>query len=487
MNLTIEELEALKEELASDSKQVQDLFNENLQNTHSSSLIRRLKIEAQISKKVFVPIIMQIPFDPFTGKVTEQYSMTKKWVVAKAPEQVMAVIKKLCNENPEIKEAYMRQANYKAEWDTSEFNRVDTPADKAILWIYRRPMAYTFPVTRVDNIQIAGNEYGETYLLPTEQDPNTGAFTGELSWMHQMASLVGALAQVEVKSYSEALKNNNPNNLCKQMGRDFTGNNNYLNMSPDSPEAKERKRDIRKYYPMSSPYSAITLPVLAFDLTPRSGGLFQSSDTDDTHELLEHFREHEGLDPEKFLYYNGSMGLREEVDNIVGNYFPRNPSKLKERNKDKDLYPNWVALDYVLNDTNTTLTQEQKFALSQRLKFAQEGTPMYDARKKEWEAPELEGFMQALTKFFAMADDRDSARTIRGWISSEYQKVNPTVEDAAMVYIRNFLHPDSPVYDATIKAKYTDILARIFPEEQATFVSNNTDFIAEKGDGLMQE
>ena len=302
-----------------------------------------------------------------------------------------------------------------------------------------------------------------------------------------MASMIGALAQAEVKSFSDALKNNNHDNLCKKMGRSFTASTDYLNMSGDSQEAKNRKRDIREYYPMSSPYSAITFPVLAFDLTPRSGGLFASNEKDDTHELLEHYRKYEGLDPEKFLYYSGAAGLREEVDNIIGNYFPRNPSKIKERNKDKDLYPNWVVCDFVLNDTRTSLTKEEKFELSPRLKYAQEGTPMYDARKKEWQAPELEGFVKELSKFFTMADDKDFIRTIRTWIAAEYKEVTPAVEDAAKSYVRNYLHPNLPVYDANIKVKYTELLGDIFPEEQAIFVTKNTDMIAEKSESMMQE
>ena len=485
--MTPEQLEQLKLELADDSKQVRDVFNENLQNTFASSLIRRLSIQPQISKKVFVPLVMQIPFDPFTGKTTGEYTMAKKWVVVKAPDKVMAFIKEHCDDNPEVKDAYMRSAGYKGVWDTSDHTRIDTPADKAVMWIYRRPMAYTFPVTTINNSQITGTDFGQTYLLPTKQDPMTGAFTGDLSFMHSMASMVGALAQTEVKSFTDALKNNNPDNLCKKMGRQFTSNNDYLTMSPDSKEAKDRKRDIRKYYPMSSPYSAITLPVLAFDLTPRSGGLFVSNEAEDSHELLDHFKNYAGLDPEKFLYYNGAVGIREEVDNIVGNYFPRNPAKIKERNKDKDLYPNWVVLDYVLNDTKTELTKEEKFALSQRLKFTQEGTPMYNPIKKVWEAEELEGFVNELSRFFEMAEDRDFVRTIRGWIASEYQEITPAVEEASTAYVRNFLHPKLPVYNANIHVKYTDFLAEIFPDEQATFILDNQDAIIEKGETLLQE
>jgi hypothetical protein len=413
--------------------------------------------------------------------------MGKKWVTAKAPHKVMLALKSVCHENPDVKEAYIRAAGYKGEWDTSDLTCVDTPADKAILWIYRRPMEYTFPVTIVNNTQITGTDYGQTYLLPTAQDPMTGAFTGELSFFHLMASMAGALAQNEVKSYADALKNNNPDNLCKKMGRPFAVSNDYLSMSPESNEAKERKREIRKYYPMSSPYSAITLPVLAFDLTARSGGLFVINEADDSHELLDHFKNYEGLDHEKFLYYNGTMGLREEVDNICGNYFPRNPSRVKVRNKDKDLYPNWVVVDFVLNDTRTELTREEKFALSTRLKFAQEGTPMYDSRKKEWQAPELEGFLSELEKFFDMAEDRDFIRTIRGWIATEYQEVTKAVEDAAITYVRNFLHPSLPVYDANIRVKYSELLAEAFPDEQAWFVTTNTALIAEQGEGMMKE
>ena len=485
--MNLEALEKLKTELADDSRQIRDVCNENLQNTHASSLIKRLAIQPQISKKVFIPLVMQIPFNPFTGFADDNYGMAKKWVTAKAPDAIMTALKSICEEKPEVKEAYIRAAGYKSTWDTTDLTRIDTPADKAVLWIYRRPMAYTFPVTTINNSQITGNDYSQTYLLPTAQDPSTGAFTGQLCYLHLMASMVGALANNEVKSFTEALKTNNPENLCKKMGRDFAQNNNYLSMSPDSNEAKERKREIRKYYPMSSPYSAVTLPVLAFDLTPRSGGLFVSNDSDESHTLLEHFKNYEGLDIEKYLYYNGSMGLREEVDNICGNYFPRNPDKIKERNKDKDLYPNWVVVDYVLNDTRTELTKEEKFTLSQRLKFTQEGTPMYDSRKKEWQAPELEGFVKELSKFFAAAEDRDFVRTIRNWISAEYQEITPSIEEAATVYIQNFLHPSCHVYDSSIKIKYTELLAEIFPAEQALFISDNTDAIAEKGEALMQE
>ena len=485
--MTLVELEKLKEELADDSKQIRDVFNENLQNTFAESLIRRLKIEPQISKKVFAPLVMQIPFNPFTGISGDDYNLAKKWVTAKSPSAVMQVLKQHCNENPDVKELYQQAARYSGNWDTSDFTIVDSPADKAILWGYRRPMAYTFPIVSISNPQLTGSEWSQNYLLPTEQDPQTGAFTGTLGFTHLVASLLGSLASREVASFKEALRNKNPNNLSKSMGRPFTATDSYLEISEDSLDAKERRREIRKYYGMTPPYSAIVVPLLAFDLTPRSGKIFKHDEVTDEYVLLDHFKNYGNIDIEKYLYYNSSMGLREELDNIVGNLYPRNPSKFKDRNNEKDLYPNWVLLDYVLNDTRSVLTTEEKFALSQRLKFSQEGESLFDPITKQWRAPEVEHFIESLSKFFDMAYDKDFIRTIRGWMSSEFKQPNEALEDALTNFIRSYFPPTLAIYDDSIRVKYGDLLIQLFPEEHAAFTANNVDMIAAEGEQLMNE
>lgn len=481
------DFEKLKLELADNTCQVRDIFNENLHNTYSSALIRKLSIVAQMSKKVFVPVVMQIPFNPFTGKADTEFNSTRKWVTAKSPVEIMKFIKQLCHEDPELKEKYQKNSGFKGVWDTSNLDICDTFADKAVMWVYRRGMSYSTVVTSINSPQITGSDWGQAYALGTAQDPDTGAFTGDISFLHTMCSMVGSLSSAEVKSYGDALTKNDPNNLCKLMGRPFTINNEYLQKSPTSVEAKNQKSDIRKLYPMSSPYSAVAVPVLAFDLAPRSGLMMEMKDNSEEYTLLEHFGHPEDLDIKTFLHYNSSMGIRTEIDNIMGNYFPSDPKDYKTRNVDKDVYPNWVVMDYILNDERTELTKEERFECSQRLKFTQEGTSMYDITTKTWKDPKLEFFVKSLDEFFKLAEDEEYIKTIQGFIASEYKQPSKSLEEAATIYLRNNLPITSAVYSQNIRVKYCDLLQEIFPEDQGIFVAGNIEVIAEKSESLMEE
>lgn len=95
-------------------------FNENKQTTFTARTFSRLRFAPQVSKLLFIPLLLSFPFNPLTGVADETYNMRKRYRPFVAPEEFLRNIKALCNENPEVKQNYINHAGFVGVWDTKE-------------------------------------------------------------------------------------------------------------------------------------------------------------------------------------------------------------------------------------------------------------------------------------------------------------------------------------------------------------------------------
>lgn len=174
--ISLEEFLQNLQESGKDGTSAYNLRNENEQFKNRTSSIKRFKKEKKKKAKLCVVMELAIPFDPLTGKETEQYNPDKKFRPQKTATTVALMIKAAANNNEELKNVYMKKAGIES-WDTSDIDTL-TDVDKQIFRKYRVPSVYTFPVVSI-NIPTMTGEYARDYVISVTRDPITNAVVGE--------------------------------------------------------------------------------------------------------------------------------------------------------------------------------------------------------------------------------------------------------------------------------------------------------------------
>lgn len=484
--LTQEAIQELKKRLMNgEVEMVGSAFNDNTHSAWASKPIRELKFYPKVAEKLFFPLLMAFPFDPIEGKETPDYNPRNKWSALIAPSEMVAVIKSKAQEDETYKNFFVRQAHFKGEWDVSDPS-IMTADDIDILWRYRRRLTYAFPSTKVFSSSIGGDKYPTTYLLLSKQDPITGEFVGDLSFLHQAASLLGSLCQNEINSFNEAIESKDPNTLSKAMNRTFTASANYLKDIPtvDHNDAKARRGDIRACYALTAPQPLLTTIGFAFPVTPVNGSFLENIGKGQ-YDLYEHFKQ--PIDWMSRIFYTANYAATDFIDGIIGNYFPKNPKKYKERNADVDHYADFCVVDYITENTATTFTKDEKMKAALETKFATEKKPLYITEEGRWAHEALKDFAAQFANFPVIAEKEKLVDNVRGLLMQSYKMESPAMETAVIREIYKNYPLTAPVYTDQIKLQYADVLSKIFPEEMATYSLEESDKFDKEGEALYQE
>lgn len=488
MALDQKKLEELKAKLCDkeSSLVVGDYFNDNTHSTFAQKAIRELKFAPRIAQKLVFPLIMAFPFDPLLGKETETYNIQRKYTVMVSPSNMISLIKSECEANADLKKFFMKQAQFRGEWDTSDPSVVDSAEDITILWRYRRRMTYAFPAIKISSQSVSGDKFPTTYLLNTKQDPITGEFIGDLSFMHKVGALIGSLCRREIASFNEGIESKNVNTISRQVGRSFAVPADYLSKIPntDCQEAKDRRSEIRKCYPMTAPQPLLTTVGLAFDVTPITGTVVQQTGAK-TFELYDWFRD--DIEYRKHVFYTANFSAIDVIDGVIGNYYPKDPKKLAERNAEVDLYADFCILDFITEDKRDKLTNEEKMTVARDMKFITEKKPLYDATKGEWAFKGLDEFVARLGLFQEYMAAEDYATVIRNLLLQSYKTISTSMEDAASAELHSKFPLSSPLYDDVVKVMFSDVLRDIFPESMAEDSIRLGDKIEDEGEKLVNE
>lgn len=479
--LTVEQLNELKSLLMSDeSSYVSSIFNENVQSAWAKRPLEELKFAPRISEKLLFPVLMSFPFNPLTGK-TDVYNDTNKYVAPAAPSDVIDLIKAECSTNPELANLYKRKAKFRGNWDTSP-TESSTAEDKDILWIYRRRMTYAIPAMKIISKAISGNAFPAIYLLNTKQDPITGEFIGDISTMHKIGNLVGALYRKEINSFNDGIDDKDiEKNISYIMKRPFALSPDFLSVitSRDSIDAKSRRSEIKSFYSMEAPAPLLPTIGIKFSLTPKTG-TFKMQVDKSKYELYDHFLDKE-LDFKKHIFFSTKYSCTKAIDEICGNYFPKDPRNYKERDAQLDLYPNFVALDYITENTNDTFTKDERMNAAKDMTYASEKKPLYDLQADKWADPELENFMNRVSKFHSFAYKEDLFTSLHDLLYKSFGHVSDAMVSAAIDEIRIKLPLSSPMYTPEIIAMHSEILLDLFPKEMIT--KNSSQLVEENIDG----
>lgn len=467
-----------------------EVFNESLHTSFAVRMFSRLRFEPRISKVLAAIQLLSIPFDPLTGKPTKEYNQKTPFRPYVEPAAFLMNIKAMCHEDPELKRTYMDVVNYDGSWDTSPTEEF-TANDRKILFVYRRPLSASFVGAKIQSPAITGERFGGTYLLDTKQDPLTGEYTGDISTMHRLAALGQAMMKLEIKSFNSAIENKTADCISLTLGRHFLSVKSFNEIkNVDDEAAKTIRMQIRSSYPVSGVSPTVVMPLLQFDLVPLKGEYFKIVDdpanTGETiDELLPQFR----VEPEwaKTFLATDKFQVIDKVNEICGNYFPKDPSRKKERNEESDVYANFVMLEYITNNTATQFDDAAKMAAARELVATSQRTPWYNARRKSWEHQGLKTFVnEILPKFYTFAAMDDFIKQMPSLMFDNYKVVNESLTDRAMNEFRttfNMGEEFAPLFTTEIKSTHNKILMELWPEDFADSLDDETLEHIESGKG----
>lgn len=462
------------------------LYNEQVQTAYSARVFNRLKFEPRIAKLLFIPLMLSIPFNPLTGEADEKYNSRRKYRPFIRPDHFLMNIKALCHEDETLKKRYMDYANYTGKWDTKPTDEF-TDADRQILFIYRRPMTASHPAIRINNQAITGERYGGQFLLNTKQDALTGEFVGDISKLHKLGLLANALQRLEINSFNTALTEQKADCISLDLGRSFITAKTFTDIKDlDSNEAKTVRGQIRGSYPIGNVSPLVTLPMIGIDVEPLTGNIKTfvpdpENEGNEIEQLLPQFR-----NPVTFegnLLVTDKYAVLDKVNAVIGNYFPKDPSRKKERNVDRDVYANFVILEYITdNDAASFANDADRNAAAQKMeaKMERDNAAFYH-RKKKWFDPELANFMERMSGFYEYAQKDNFAQRMPELMMANYKTATEVIEDRAIkIFSEDFNLGEeyAGLFNPDILATHKDILMEMWPED---FAAKFDDF-AEKLD-----
>lgn len=176
--------------------------DENKQVRSRLARIPWLKKEAKMVKRLLIPKELALPFNPETCFPDEQYNDNRKWRPFLSVSSAISVIKLLCQDNPELLEAYKVKTGVH-DWDPT--TEEVTQQDLQVFRHYISPRIFSCNATKVSMSTVTGNDYGASYSVEVERDPITEQLVGEpADWM-RVAKLLNDLAYEENKHIEEVV------------------------------------------------------------------------------------------------------------------------------------------------------------------------------------------------------------------------------------------------------------------------------------------
>lgn len=486
--MTVEEfMESLKQDKFKDYSST---FNENVQTAYQTRLFNRLKFEPRIAKYLFVPMLLTFPFDPLTGS-TEKYNMRQPYRPSQRPEFFLTMIKAVCHQNEELKKHYTDMADFTGVWDTKPTKYL-TDDDRTILFRYRRPLTVSQPSVRINSTSITGEKYGGVFLLNTQQDPLTGVYMGEVCPLQKLGFLANAAMRAEIDSFQKAVEESTPNCLSIDLGRGFMTPKLILDIKDlKGTEAMNTRSSIRACYPVGSVAQLRVLPLIALDVTPISGKIttyVTLPDGEEDEELLTQFRTK--INFEEHFYATDKFAILDRVDAIVGHYYPKDPSKRKERNAETDLHADFAVLEYITADETQVFKSDiERNAAAIKLEAAPLRNPLFDRRKKKFTIDGLEQFFENMAEFYDYAQRDGFLDRMPSLLFANYKVATPTIEERALdIFAKAYPLEDymDTLYSKEIRATHADILMAMFPEEYAESVETIEDKLEEGQEALEQ-
>lgn len=483
--MTVEEFKkALQQE------QFQDFgssFNEQVQTSYQARVFNRLRFEPRIAKLLFVPVLLSFHFDPITGESSEQgYNYKRRYRPFVRPDDFLMNIKAVCHEDENLKKFYMDMAGYTGKWDTKPTEEF-TPIDRKILFIYRRPMTGVHPAIRINSMSITGEKFGGHYLLDTVQDPLTGEYQGDISDLHKLGILSQALQRNEVNSFNTALAEQKADCISLDLGRSFITSKTFTEIKDaESVEAKTIRGLIRGCYPLGGVSPLLVTPMLGFNVTPGNGDVkqFVNKDGEEVEELLPHFRNQ--IEWGAHFLATDKYNVLDKINSIIGNAFPKDPSRKKARDEDADVYPNFVVMEYITDDEREVFANDQERNMAaQKMEAKKERNPLYHAKKKAWVAPEIQEFMERLAGFYEYALKDNFIKRMPELMFSGYKTANEGISERAikiMAETFNLGDEYKQLFTPDICATHKDILMVLWPDDFAEKFDQIEDKIEEGED-----
>ena len=467
------------------------VFNEQTQTAYTARVFNRLKFEPQIAKLLFVPLMLAFPFNPATGIMEENgYNSRRKFRPFVRPDQFLMNIKAMCHEDEALKKRYMDYAGYTGKWDTKPTKEF-TDTDREILFIYRRPMTATHPAVTINSQAITGERFGGKYLLQTKQDPLTGEFIGDISNLHKLGLLANALQRLEVASFNTAITEQKADCISLDLGRSFVTAKTFTDItSLDSNDAKTVRGQIRNCYPLGSVAPLLVTPMIGLDVEPISGNIKTfvpdpENDGNEIEQLLPQFRN--PITFEGNLISTDKYAVLDKINAIVGNAFPKDPSRKKARNVDADVYPNFVVLEYITdNETAVFNNDTDRNMAAQKMEAKTERAPLFH-RKRGWADPELPAFMERLSGFFDFAQKDNFNQRMPELMMANYKTATEVIEDRALKIFSetfNLGEEYKELFNPEIMSTHKDILMEMWPEDFADKFDDFADKIEEGEDAF---
>jgi len=487
----LQDLEAVKSMLMDEGAQVGSIFNERLHSTYTPDLINRLAFVPQVAKKTLWPLLLSFPFNPFTGEEDDRFNVVHRNMIFESPENIILTLFREFEINPELKKKYQSKADYMGEWDTSGPDQINSAATKEILWRYRRPIVFSFPSMTINKEAITGNKYSQTYLLDAKQDETTGEFIGQQSDAQKLGLLVGQMVSNELTSLKKAMETKSLESMSKDMGRNFALTPDYIEKlgTWDSEEAREAKGQIRRAYPVGKP-SPMVVPIgFQVNVAPITGSVHKQVGQG-KFELYPDFTEKKKFD-EMMCYRTGFVTIL-AINNIIGNYHPKNPSDANPRNPETDLYVNFAILDYITDDTRTEIPKDERGKAAIKTILQTEKKPLFDVTKDEGKGgfihPQLPEFLSRMAEFYCSGNRAEIAKTIQSKLLQTFKPMTPELVNSIMVYMQKEMPFSSALYTDVIKITHAEILMEMYPEEYAEqaveLALNNPDV---DGDAIMDK
>lgn len=473
------------------------LFNEQTQTSYTARTFDRLRFQPQVAKLLFVPLMLSIPFDPLTGEMSDEgYNTRKKFRPFVRPDHFLKNLKALCHEDEKLKKRYMDYAGYSGAWDTTPTEEF-TDTDRQILFIYRRPMTATHPAVTINSQTITGERYGGKFLLQTKQDPLTGEFIGDISPLHRLGLLSNAMQRIEVNSFNTALSEQTADCVSMDLGRNFMTAKTFTDIKdPDGDQARTLRMQIRQCYPLGAVAPLLVTPMIGIDVEPISGNIKtfvpdpEGGDRE-VEQLLPQFRNQ--ISFEGNLIATDKYAVLDKINSTIGNAFPKDPSRKKERNVDYDVYPNFVVMEYITDSEQATFASDaERNAAAQKMEAKSERTPLYH-RKRGWSDPELPEFMERLSEFYDFAQRDNFNKRMPELMMANYKAATEVIEDRAIkIFSETFNLGESykELFNTEILSTHKDIIMTMWPDDFADKfddISESLDEGEENFEALLEE
>lgn len=448
------------------------VFNEQTQTSFTARTFGRVRFEPRVANLLASPLMISVPFNPLTGMMEEDgYNSRRKYRPFIRPTDFLMNIKALCDEDEGLKKRYMDYAGFNGTWDTSPTEEF-TDTDRAILFRYRRPMTATHPAVRINSQAITGEKYGGQYLLNTKQNALTGEFEGEISRLHQLGLLSNAISRIELKSFNQAIQEQNADCISLDLARSFITPKTFTDIKDvDSNDAKVVRGQIRSSYPLGQVAPLAVTPFIRIPVEPITGAIKTFVPVEgggEEEQLLPVFRNE--ISFEGNLLQTDKYAILDNINSIIGNAFPKDPTRKKERNVDADVYADFVILEYITdNEAASFESDADRNAAAQKMEAKKERAPLFH-RKRGWADPELKNFMERLAGFYEFAARDNFNRRMPELMMSNYKPATEVIEDRAMKIFSeqfNLGGEYDGLFNADILATHPKILMELWPEEFA--------------------